>query len=113
MIVYHGIRTKKNEKKTQFNIKILIKCQGIYLGLSGVPVDLDPVVDFVVDLPVGRALKGQSLSAPEPEPGDVEVAGHASNAHRSKGLDCPVRTIFGKIVLLDVRRFFIWKVATS
>ena len=24
-----------------------------YLGFGGVPVDLDPVVDFVVDLPVG------------------------------------------------------------
>jgi len=55
------------------------------LGLLALGIELLPVVDLVVDLPVWRQGEGQILSAPHPDAGDGAVAVLAEQANGSEG----------------------------
>ena len=57
-----------------------------FFGVGGVPVELLPVVDFVVDLPVGGSGEGKGLASPKPESGDVKVVGFTANDAVGEGL---------------------------
>lgn len=56
------------------------------LGVSGGRVELAPFIRLVVDLPVGRQLKGQVVATPHPYARDGRVVVSAEQAHRRKRL---------------------------
>jgi hypothetical protein len=62
-----------------------------FFDVGSVPVELLPVVDFVVDLPVGGSGKGKGLSSPEPKTGDVKVVGLAADDAVGEGLKIIVK----------------------